>query len=84
VERLAAATKLGAEMQLGEMIVVLIVILLMYRPLLWLAKRLILRAVTVWNSLDKGVVQFGNVVGGDLAGGDIHKGKKKDAKTKKE
>ena len=71
-------------MELGEMIVVLIVILLMYRPLMWLAKKLILRAVTVWNSLDKGVVQFGNVVGGDLAGGDIHKGKKKDAKTKKE
>lgn len=60
-------------LQLGEMIVVLIVILLMYRPLLWLAKKLVLRAVTVWNNLDKGIVQFGNVVTGDMAGGDIHK-----------
>jgi hypothetical protein len=46
---------IGDKMQFAEMIVVLIVILLMYKPLTWLAKKLILRGIDLWYNLDKGV-----------------------------
>jgi hypothetical protein len=40
---------------LGEMIVVLLLILLMYKPLFWLSKKIVLRAIAAWNDMDKGL-----------------------------
>ncbi len=37
------------------MIVVLLLILLMYKPLFWLSKKVILRSISAWNDMDKGL-----------------------------
>lgn len=64
-------------MVLAEFIVVCIVLLVLYRPLLWMTKWVILRAIKVNTSVDKEATQIGNLVMGDQAGGDINKGEPK-------
>lgn len=64
-------------MAFAEFVATCIVILILYRPLLWSTRWVILRLVKVNEDVDKTSIQIGNRVLGDQAGGDINKGDKK-------
>lgn len=73
-------------MPFAEFIATCIVILILYRPLFWCTRWVILRALKANKDLDKEAIQIGNVVHGDQAGGDINKPEEKPkgkAKAKK-